>query len=88
MKIYQIFLILMLSGCSTTVPVKRNFPDVPPALTEKCVELKKIQGDQISIVDLHTVVVENYTHYHECSIKVEVWNEWYKQQKEIFESVK
>ena len=78
---------LLLTACSTTVPVKHKFPAVPPALSESCQTLKKIEGDQVSIVDLHKTVVENYTTYYECSIKVDAWNEWYKQQREIFESV-
>jgi hypothetical protein len=31
-------------------------------------------------------VVDNYMLYHECSRKVEGWNEWYIRQKEIFEA--
>ncbi len=85
---YLIPLIILLTGCSTTVPVKRNFPDVPPAMQVLCPELKKIEGDNVSIVDLHKTVVENYTLYHECAVKVDAWNEWHKTQKEIFESVK
>lgn len=85
---YLIPLIILLAGCSTTVPVKRNFPDVPQSMTALCPDLKKIEGDTVSIVDLHKTVVENYTLYHECAIKVDAWNEWYRQQKEIFESVK
>ena len=87
MKNLIILSLFCLTACSTTVPVKHKFPDVPPALTEKCQSLKKIDGDQVSIVDLHKTVVENYTSYYECAVKVDVWNEWYKQQKEIFESV-
>jgi hypothetical protein len=34
------------------------------------------------------VVTNNYTIYHECKIKVETWQQWYKEQKQIFESVK
>lgn len=84
-KIVLIFPVFLLA-CCTTVPVKHKFPDVPPILTEKCQPLKKIEGDQVSIVDLHKTVVENYTSYYECSIKVDAWNEWHKQQREIFES--
>ena len=51
-------------------------------------ELKKIEGESVSIVELHKTVVENYTSYYECSIKVDEWNEWYVQQKKIFEEVK
>ncbi len=87
MKNLILLFVLFLTACSTTVPVKHKFPDVPSALTEKCQTLKKIDGDQVSIVDLHKTVVENYTSYYECAVKVDVWNEWYKQQREIFESV-
>jgi len=85
-------LILLLSlftvGCSTTVPVVAKFPKVPLELTQHCPPLKKLEGDQVNIVDLHTRVVENYTQYHECSVKIEEWNTWYVQQKKIFEEIK
>ena len=62
---------ILLAGCSTTVPVKRNFPDVPKSMTVLCPDLKKIEGDTVSIVDLHKTVVENYILYHECAVKVD-----------------
>ena len=88
MKILTLFMALLLVGCSTTVPVVAKFPAVPKELTEKCEPLRKLEGEQISIVDLHTRVVENYTQYHECSLKVEEWNTWYAKQKKIFEEIK
>ena len=88
MKIIVLFASLLLVGCSTTVPVTAKFPAAPKSLTEQCPSLKKIEGEQISIVDLHTKVVENYTLYHECAIKVEEWNTWYTKQKKIFEEIK
>lgn len=88
MKKLTLLLSFLLVGCSTTVPVVAKFPKVPAELTQKCEPLKKIEGDQISIVDLHVRVVENYTQYHECALKVEEWNTWYVQQKKIFEEVK
>ena len=33
------------------------------------------------------VVVENYVTYYNCATKVEGWQEWYTEQKKIFESV-
>lgn len=70
-------------GC-TTVPVEsRKFPDAPPVLMQKCENLKMIDGNQVSIVDMLKVVVENYTLYHECSLKVDGWIEWYKKQSKI-----
>ena len=88
MKTYILLLSLLLVGCSTTVPVVAKFPEAPKSLTEKCEPLRKLEGDQINIVDLHTKVVENYTQYNECSIKVDEWNIWYAKQKKIFESIK
>jgi len=88
MKLYALLMIVLLSGCSTTVPVVAKFPEAPKSLTEKCPSLKKVETDPTSIVDLHKTVVENYTIHHECAIKVEEWNEWHVQQKKIFESVK
>lgn len=88
MRIFLVIVTLLFAGCSTTVPVTAKFPAAPVVLMEKCPQLKKLEGDQVSIVDLHTTVVENYTSYHECSVKVEAWQEWYSSQKKIFEDVK
>ena len=81
-------LLIFLSGCSTTVPVVIKFPEMPPALSEKCPALTKLEGDNINIVDVDKTVVANYTKYYECAVKVEGWQEWYTTQKKIYESVK
>ena len=88
MKIIYAIVLALLAGCSTTVPVTAKFPDAPPSLKQPCAALKKIGGESISIVELHKTVVENYTNYYECSIKVDEWNEWHTKQKKIFEEVK
>jgi hypothetical protein len=88
MKLHGLLLAFALTGCSTTVPVVAKFPDAPLSLKASCPELKKIEGDTISIVDLHRVVVENYTEYYACAQKVEGWNEWHIKQKKIFDEVK
>jgi hypothetical protein len=81
-----VFAVVLLSGCNTT-PVKRSFPEVPKELMAACPELKNVpQTEQLS--DVLKVVVDNYGQYHECSIKVDAWIEWYKSQKQIFDSVK
>lgn len=77
-----------LTGCAIMTPVKRTFPDVPPVLKARCEKLLTITGENVSITDMLKTVVSNYTLYHECSTKVEGWNEWYEEQKKIFESVK
>lgn len=88
MKFLLLVIAMLIAGCSTTVSVSRKFPDVPQVLTEKCENLKKIEGDKVAITEMLKVIVHNYTLYYECSTKVEGWNEWYIEQKKIFDSVK
>ena len=84
-----IFIILafLATGCSTTVPVKRNFPSVPDELLVGCPELKKVAQGTTKLSEVLIVVTDNYSTYHECHIKLQAWQEWYKSQKEIFDSV-
>ena len=77
--------LVLLSGCAiTAVPVAPTFPEAPATLQEKCAALKEVAEDA-SLTDFTKIVVENYILYHECSRKVEGWNEWYAKQKKIFE---
>ena len=88
MKLIPVLALALLVGCSTTVPVKPKFPEVPQALKERCENLKKIEGDKVAITEMLKVIIHNYTLYHECSTKVDGWQEWYNEQKRIYESVK
>lgn len=76
-----------LVGCSTVVPVKSKFPDVPTQLMNKCPQLKKLD-EQPKLSDVSKTITENYTTYYECAVKNDAWIEWYQVQKQIFESVK
>jgi hypothetical protein len=87
MKYLAILMLLCLSACSTTVPVKQKWPDVPAELLEKCPQLNTIDPGKTAITDFLKVVVKNYSLYYECSIKNDGWNEWYDSQKKIFNEV-
>jgi hypothetical protein len=80
--------ILLLAACSTTVPVKRTFPDVPAELLAECPDLKLVPEGTTELSKTLSVVVENYGQYKECQVKVDLWTEWYNKQKKIFEEVK
>lgn len=88
MKILIIFTSIILMGCAAKpVPVTPKFPEAPQVLLESCPELKRLQeGAKLS--DVAKTVVENYTQYHECSMKSKAWTEWYKVQKSLFEETK
>ena len=83
-----LLIILLLSGCSFIVPVKQKFPNATPELMKKCESLKKIEGDKVAITDMLKVIVQNYSLYYECSTKVDGWQDWYNEQKKIFDNVK
>jgi hypothetical protein len=81
-----IIAVLVLMGCSTTVPVTAKFPQAPERLMQKCPQLEKLEKEA-KLSDIAKSVTNNYTKYHECSIQNESWIEWYNTQKKIFESI-
>lgn len=82
-KLATLFISLFLSACSV-VPVKRTFPAAPDVITEPCPQLVQLKNDA-QLSDIISAVIDNYALYHECQLKVDSWNEWYKTQKQIFE---
>lgn len=85
---YLLLLTLLLTGCSTVVPVTAKFPDAPAELLVDCEDLEKIPADTKQLSVTSEAVVRNYSRYHKCRAKVDAWQEWHKEQKKIFESVK
>ena len=79
--------VFVLTGCLDT-PVKRTFPEVPQDLLVACPDLKIVNTDTDKLSDVIRVVSSNYGQYQECKVTVDNWIEWYKTQKEIFNSVK
>ena len=84
----KLLIVLLLTGCSTTVPVARKFPEVPDVLMIPCPPLSQIKEGTTKLSEVVGVVTDNYFEYHKCSDKHDLWMEWYKAQKEIFDSVK
>jgi uncharacterized protein YceK len=88
MKILALSLILLLSGCSTTVPVTAKFPEAPGTLVqEPCQQLKKLE-DTAKLSDVAKTVTVNYSEYYFCAVKLEAWQRWYREQKTIYEGLK
>jgi hypothetical protein len=83
-KLLLIIPILLLTGCLESVPVKRNFPEIPEDLKAACPALKQIEPTT-KLSDVVRSVTDNYSTYHECHTKIDTWMEWYKTQKDIFE---
>ena len=95
LKLKQNVMILMLGascltmlGCSTTVPLKMPFPEVPENLMEKSTNLKPLPEDKKTLADLIENANENFSAYYILKEKYDAWQEWYKMQRRIHESVK
>lgn len=88
MKLLLILPVLLLTGCLASTPVKRNFPEVPEELKVACPDLIQLDPKTSKLSEVVSTVSKNYGQYQECQIKVDAWVEWYKTQKQIFESVK
>ena len=87
MKYLLIVISLCLVGCSTVVPVKAKFPDIPNKLLEQCPNLQKL-NDESKLSDVAKTVTVNYSTYYDCAVKHDAMIEWYQIQKKIYESVK
>lgn len=88
MKILLLIGVMLLAGCAAKpVPVKQKFPASPTTLMQPCPDLKLLPKD-VKLSDVAKTINENYSLYHECSIKSQGWIDWYNAQKKIFEEVK
>lgn len=80
-----ILLSILLTGCSTVVPIHVSFPDAPKELEQPCKPLKTTNSSQLS--EFTKTIVENYEQYHDCVAQENSWRTWYKQQKQLFEEL-
>ena len=83
-----VLLSLLLTGCSTVVPVTQRFPEAPGRMVmTACPQLQKI-ADDARLSDISKTITVNYGTYYECAVKLDAWIEWYNVQREIFNNIK
>lgn len=85
MKLLIIIATVFLTAC--TVPVTQKFPNAPATLMTAPPELKEVPAGSSSSVVFETVI-ENYGTYYEIANRLRGWQQWYTEQKKIFETVK
>lgn len=88
MKTILLAAALLLTGCTTTVPVTQRWPDAPGTLVQQpCPPLQPLEPNpQLSRVA--ETIVQNYTQYYECATKLEAWQRWYREQQTIYKELK
>lgn len=87
MKKVLFLLAVILTGCTTVVPVTQRFPEAPKSLLERCSSLKPV-SENVQLSELTKIVVDNYMQYHICSGNNNAWIEWYQTQQRIFNKEK
>lgn len=88
MKTALLALTLLLTGCSTVVPVTQKWPE-PPGLQsqQKCGELQQLPNNP-TLSQVAETINKNYTQYYTCVVKLEAWQQWYLQQQIIHKDLK
>ena len=88
MKYLLLASLFVLAGCTTVVPVKQEFPVAPQILLERCPDLMTIDDGKNSLRDMLKIVIQNYALYYQCAEKTQGWQDWYNNQKKIYDNVK
>jgi len=83
----NIFIVIMMIGCSLAVPVTPKFPDVPVELMIPPSKLAPLSNAQ-NLSDILDNANTNYGTYYIISEKLLLWQEWYKQQQDIYNNIK
>lgn len=78
--------VIGLTSC-VTVPVTQNFPKASDTLMAAPPALKEIPAGSSASVVFDTVI-ENYGTYNQISEQLRGWQQWYVDQKKIFDSAK
>jgi hypothetical protein len=78
---------LFLTGCTSFVPTKIKFPEIPDMLMEPCTELEEVARNETRMSEFLKVVNKNYETYYDCKIKTDLIQKWYKTQKEIYKDI-
>lgn len=84
MKYLILAFALFVSACTTVVPVKQEFPVAPQVLLERCPDLMQVDDGKNSLREMLKVVIQNYATYYQCAERTHGWQDWYTEQRRIF----
>ena len=88
MKLILLPLVLLLTACTTVVPITQPWPEAPGLQSlQACPKLVQLEPDP-KLSQVAKTVASNYSEYYICAVKLDAWQEWYKQQKLIYQGLK
>ena len=80
--------LLLLTGCTSVVPVTQTWPEAPGLQSmQPCPELKKLESNP-QLSQVAEVINHNYSEYYQCAVKLDAWQEWYRKQEIIHKGLK
>lgn len=85
MKLFALIPALLLVGC-VSVPVTQHFPKVPDTLMTAAPDLREVDSGASASAIFETVI-DNYGTYYEVANRLKAWQQWYQDQKKIFDEI-
>ncbi|NDB81624.1 MAG: hypothetical protein EB127_02560 [Alphaproteobacteria bacterium] len=93
----RLLAIALVSAALSSCSIWQQFnlkPKWPEASSEEslrpCEDLKRFENKNadgsVDLIEFQRLIVENYVLHYKCSDKNDNWIDWYKQQKQIYES--
>lgn len=83
MRVIILVLCVSLSGCTSYPLAYTPWPPAPQL--NSCPELTNISTNA-TFSDVAKTIADNYNTYYTCRAQVQGWQDWYNQQKQIYES--
>jgi len=78
-------MLVLITGCSTIVPVKETWPDAPTELLTPAINLTPLSADKKELSDLIENANNNFAQYYLLKDRFTAWQQWYKDQQKIYE---
>lgn len=78
-------MLVLITGCSTIVPVKETWPSAPSELLAPASNLTPLSVDKKELSDLIENANNNFTQYYLLKDRFTAWQQWYSDQQKIYE---
>ena len=78
-------ILVLVTGCSTIVPVRETWPAAPLELLTPAVNLTPLAADKKELSDLIENANNNFAQYYLLKDRFTAWQQWYNDQQKIYE---
>lgn len=79
-----LWILLLLTGCSTIVPIKTPLPDAPSILMTPAIELEVFGPELLTLSGIIDKTKTNYAICYSNAVQLNSLQQWYKDQQKLF----